>query len=198
MTRRDLKTISSRKRILDAATQCLVEGGYAAVTTMNVQDQAGVSRGHLLHHFHTRMALLTDLSAHVLDEYADVAATVCASAVGGADDRIARAINVMWLSYHHRHWWAVLETLVAARTSDQIGQVLISTDRRLSGLGRNAIDRIFGSELIARPRYEQTLELLAMSMRGVAVTYGFDRRDPNRDPHIQQWIDVTKPLLDAR
>ena len=45
-------------RLLEAAYECLLDGGYAATTVGHVQQRAGVARGTLLHHFPTRGALM--------------------------------------------------------------------------------------------------------------------------------------------
>ena len=38
-------------------------------------------------------------------------------------------------------------------------------------------------------------ETLLTSMRGVALTYGFDPRDPATDPHVAQWQGLARALL---
>ena len=48
----------AKDAILSAAIDCLLEDGYAATTTLRVQQRAGVSRGKLLHHFPSKRELL--------------------------------------------------------------------------------------------------------------------------------------------
>ena len=38
-------------------------------------------------------------------------------------------------------------------------------------------------------------ETLLTAMRGVALTYGFDPRDPQTDPHLEQWKQLARMLL---
>ena len=42
---------------------------------------------------------------------------------------------------------------------------------------------------------EAVRETLLTSMRGVALTYGFDPRDPSTDPHVAQWKAIARALL---
>ena len=64
-------TAATRKLILDAATDCLVEGGYARLTTVEVLKQANVSRGAMHHHFASRADLVSALIDHVLHKRLD-------------------------------------------------------------------------------------------------------------------------------
>jgi hypothetical protein len=82
------------------------------------------------------------------------------------------------------------------RTEDVIAEALLPEERRLGGVIRSSVDEMFGAALSGHPRYPQLRELLLTSMRGVAVTYGFDQRDPRTDPHLAQWKDTAHVLLE--
>ncbi len=55
------KSDSSRKRILDAATQIALERGPKQLTLDNVAKQCGMSKGGLMHHFKNKDALLAGM-----------------------------------------------------------------------------------------------------------------------------------------
>ena len=50
---------AAERKLLDATVAILIERGYAATTTLEVQKQAGVSRGVLLHYFGSRGELIS-------------------------------------------------------------------------------------------------------------------------------------------
>lgn len=52
------RSASTRKQILEATVRCLDAWGYGSVTNIRVADEAGVSRGAMMHHFPTRQALI--------------------------------------------------------------------------------------------------------------------------------------------
>ena len=54
------RTADTRRRALDATIRCLARDGYAATTTTKVAQEAGISRGGMLHHFPTRAELLSE------------------------------------------------------------------------------------------------------------------------------------------
>lgn len=68
--RRTRDPARTRLTLLDAAARALVERG-PRVSLDVVAQQAGVSKGGLLHHFPTREALMLALSAHVAGRWAD-------------------------------------------------------------------------------------------------------------------------------
>ena len=47
-----------RQRMLEAARTCLLEGGYANLSTRRIADQAGLALGHLHYHFGSKRQLL--------------------------------------------------------------------------------------------------------------------------------------------
>src|ERR1700747_1260126 len=56
---------ATRAALLDAALECLIEEGYANLTTRNVAERAGVSQGTQMHYFPTRAAFLAEAVRHV-------------------------------------------------------------------------------------------------------------------------------------
>ena len=57
--------VTTRLAILDATAECLVEDGYASLTTRRIAERAGIAQSTLMHHFETRERLLVDAVAHV-------------------------------------------------------------------------------------------------------------------------------------
>ena len=199
-TRREQRTVDSRDRILEAAVECLIEEGYTMATTLRIQTRAGVSRGRLLHHFPSREALLVAAAAHLAQERVRMSTETVVQALTRdltSGDRIGQLVELMWMTFHEPHFWAAMEVWTAARTNDGLAEAILPAERRLGGVIRTGVDRMWGPDLTGHPRYPQLREILLTSMRGAAMTYVFDRRDPRRDVHIAQWADLARVLLDA-
>ncbi|AEH09536.1 MULTISPECIES: TetR/AcrR family transcriptional regulator [Protofrankia] len=192
------RTLDSRQRILDATVDCLVRYGYAGTTTLVIQAEAGVSRGRLLHHFPSREVLLVAATQHLvttrltttwehfgklLDELPDGAA------------RLDRAVEMMWFTFHQPYFWAAMELWTAARTNEALREALAPAERRLGAAIRTAAEGAFGPALASRETFPQVRELLMTSMRGAAMTYGFDPRTAASDPHLPQWKQMARQLL---
>src|SRR5437773_8551518 len=57
----------TRRALLDAAVESLIEVGFSRTTTLEVQRRADVSRGALLHHFPSKAELLVAAVDHLAE-----------------------------------------------------------------------------------------------------------------------------------
>jgi AcrR family transcriptional regulator len=193
------RSSDSRARILDAAVACLIDGGYSGSTTLTIQSAADVSRGRLLHHFPSRDRLLVAAAQHlavkrVADTEERVRRVLDADQVG-LFERADRVIELLWESFSEPHFWAAVELWTAARSNSEIAEALRPEEKRLGAAIRASMARMFGDELADRPRFKQLRDLLLTSMRGTALTYTFDPRDPAGDAMLPQWKDLARVLL---
>jgi AcrR family transcriptional regulator len=195
--RREERTATSRARILDAAVECLVECGYGGATTLRIQARAGVSRGRLLHHFPSREALLVAASRHLATERLRRTdrRILAIPADLPPEERLDRAVELMWETFSEPHFWAAVELWAAARTDGELRAVLLPAEREIGAVIRAGVAQCYGPELTAHPRYEQIRDLVLTSMRGVGLTYALTRRDPRTDPHLPVWKSAARTLL---
>src|SRR5947208_2996268 len=61
------RVAETRARLLDATVECLAEIGYARMTTGDVAERAGMSRGAQLYHFQNKAELVATAVEHLLD-----------------------------------------------------------------------------------------------------------------------------------
>jgi AcrR family transcriptional regulator len=188
------RSSSSRRRILDAAVEVLVQEGYANATTVRIQHEAGASRGGLLHHFPSRDALLVAAVHHLAAERVRVQ--------GARTDwpsepraRIEAAVEAMWATYAQPYFWASVELWVAARSHPDLREALLPEEQAMGAMVRASTDNFFGQRICRHPQYPKVREVLNTSMRGVALTYAFDHRDPRTDPHLRDWKQIARRWL---
>ncbi len=194
------RTADSRQLILDATLDCLFEDGYARTTTVTIQTRAGVSRGRLLHHFPHRDGLLVAACQHLASRHlAEMQTWVSGTLDPDCPDaaRLDRAVGLLWSTFRQPYFWGAVELWTAARTDPGLRATLQPEERRLGTAIRHVVDAMFGGSITAAPGYPTVRELLFTSMRGVALTYAFDQRDPERDPHLPMWRAAARTLLAA-
>ncbi|MFC5064996.1 TetR/AcrR family transcriptional regulator [Actinomycetospora atypica] len=191
---REQRTSDSRLRILDAAVACLVESGYAGTTTLTIQARAGVSRGRLLHHFPSKETLLVAAAQHLAATRFASDGLAAAELPDDPEDRIDRVVEEMWTTFQQPYFWASVELWTAARTDPALAAALLPAERRLGAAIRGTVDAVFEAHG-DHPNYPMVREMLLTSMRGVALTYGFDPREAATDPHVAQWKQLTRTLL---
>ena len=61
------RSAETTTKLLDAASDCLVDLGWAGLSTNEVCRRAGVSRGALLHHYPTKLELIAAAIALITD-----------------------------------------------------------------------------------------------------------------------------------
>lgn len=189
----------SRALILAAAVDCLAEDGYAAATTLRIQARAGISRGRLLHHFPSRGALLVAAAQHLAAvRLAEAGREAGATLQGLAGrERVARATEALWATFREPAFWAAMELWTAARTDSELRECLRPQEQRLGAALRDLVATLYGPDVAGRPGFPAARDLLLSSMRGVALTYAFDDRDPATDRHLALWTRLTTTLLES-
>lgn len=181
----------TRERILAAAVVCLAEDGYAATTTSRIQERAGVSRGSLLHQFPARDDLLIAAVQHLaLARTADLDAQP-ERTVGDVD----ASIEALWDTLHGPLFAATLELWVAAKNNPDLAAALAPHEHELGRDIRAGIAEMFGDELAGHEAFPELLSVLLSSMRGVALTYTFERRDHRLDPNLVTWKRLARTYL---
>ena len=195
------RSLASRTRILDAAMACLVEEGYARTNTLSIQARAGVSRGRLLHQFPSKDELLVAAAHHVCAARLAETEAVERTLPSAADDPAARldaVIGLLWQTFHLPYFWAATELWVAARTEPALAEVIRPAERRLGKVIWGTMDALFGPQAAVHPMYPTLRQVLFTSMRGVALTYAFDRRDLATEPALAGWRRLARSVLLGR
>ena len=187
----------TRTRILDGAVEALVELGYAGASTSAVLARAGVSRGSLLHQFRSKDELLVAAVQHLAEARTRALATTPPPRTPDGALDVDRAVETLWATLRGPLFTATVELWVAARTNPALRDVLRPEEHRLGALIRESFGAVFGPDHAATPRFRSLCSLLWSSMRGVALTYTFDPRDPSRDPHLDEWKQLVRDHLDS-
>ncbi|HEX4400169.1 MAG TPA: TetR/AcrR family transcriptional regulator [Galbitalea sp.] len=182
----------TRERILAAAVTCLADEGYAATTTSRIQELAGVSRGSLLHQFPSRDDLLIAAVQHLgeqrtveLNDGAEVEAR-----------SIDEAVDALWATFQGPLFRAALQLWTAAQHNPELAAALAPREHELGRRIRLSMARLFGDASAAHPRFGDLVSLLISSMRGIALTYTFEKRDATNEPYLALWHALAHQALD--
>jgi AcrR family transcriptional regulator len=111
------------RKLLDAATEVLVELGYAGTSVQKVCERADVSQGGLFRHYPTREALMVavgeDVGRKLLADYKKKF-----EALAGAEDTLALAMRLVRDQCRSRLNQAWYELAIASRTSPSLRKAL--------------------------------------------------------------------------
>jgi AcrR family transcriptional regulator len=117
------------RKLLDAATDALIETGYAASSVQAICDRAEVSQGALFRHFPTREALMVavgeDVGKKTLDRYRREFV-----AMRGKEPPLPTALRLVRARTRSRTNHAWYELALAARTSPRLRRGLAPVAER--------------------------------------------------------------------
>src|SRR3954468_19997117 len=170
---------ATRKALLEATIQCLVEQGYAGTTTRAVSERAGVTTGALQHHFTSKEELVAEAIGHLAGK---LTAQLIEEGVPSAASRrqvTEQLVDYLWQTLNGPLIAAVTDLAVAGRTDPSLRERLAPVQRQaLDGLPL-AAQALFPGEA-ARPGFIGLIDTVLAAMRGV-VLLGFlsssDRED---------------------
>jgi AcrR family transcriptional regulator len=212
----------TRRALLDAAVQSLIEVGFARTTTLEVQRRAEVSRGALLHHFPSKAELLVAAIDHLAEirarEMKALAsqlppervmrsgdgegdepdpARVASPEVPGSDARTAAVLDLLWQCFSSPFFQVTMELRTAARTDPELRRALTIAERSLLERIIAQSRTLFGKAVAEHPGLERALVMTLQLMIGTAMSSVLHSDTAWLDTMIDEWKSLF-PLALAR
>jgi AcrR family transcriptional regulator len=183
--RQQERSRSTRRRVLEAAVECLVADGWAGTTTTLVAERAGVSRGAQLHHFPTRSALVLAAVEHLADRRtAELQAE--AAALPPGRDRVASTVRLMSTLFTGPLFAAAIEVWVAARTDATLREALVPVEARFGREAHRLTVALLGADE-TRPGVREAVQLTLDLLRGLGVANLLTDDSARRDRLLAEW-----------
>ena len=185
----DERSAETRRRLLDATIECLVEHGYANLTTARVVRRAGVTRGAQAHHFHTKADLVTAAVRHLATRRTELALEQVGRILR-SQDPIGDMLDLVWEVHSGPMFTATVELWLAARTDpvlrDQMAVVEPATTGSLTEFARGFFD-----DAVHQRALRDYIHTVLDTVRGVLVS-GFADLDDRRQ--AQRWARAKAEL----
>jgi AcrR family transcriptional regulator len=158
---------ATRRALLDATLQALVERGVAGTTTPAVCQLAGISQGALFKHFDTKAELLAaaaeDLFAGLIDLFrAEL------PLLAGTQDRAAASVDVLWRVFGDPKIDVAFELYNASRTDRDLAARLAPV-AAVHGENLHGLARELFPDAAARPEFDATVSLVVQAMQGASL-----------------------------
>lgn len=176
----------TRRALLDAAVESLIEVGFARTTTLEVQRRANVSRGALLHHFPSKAELLVA----AVDHLAEMRARELKLLAGQLPEGRARTdavLELLWQCFSGEMFQVAMELRTAARTDPELRPVLIAGERALRDRIFAQAKTLFGKDVSEHAGVERALDLTLQLMIGAAMTGVLHKDDARLRDLIDDW-----------
>jgi AcrR family transcriptional regulator len=119
-THQALKSAQTKARLVEATIRCLIKYGYSKKTTPKVAEEAGLSRGAMLHHFENgsqlMQATIVELHHKRLRAFRRAAET--------RDHNVRSLVRAYWSQVLRPNFIAFHELSIAARTDKELSAIL--------------------------------------------------------------------------
>ncbi len=175
------KSEMTRTAILDAALQCFYQLGYNSTTTEKIAAEAGVSRGAMLHHFPSRLALIGAAVKHLNEKrllaYEQEETEVQDQA---RFTRIEEGIDSYWRQLDSWLFVVFLELQVAARTDPELHEIMLPAVAEFDRASREATRKLF-PDLALSEQFNLAVYVSRYLLEGLAVNKITRESIPQRD-----------------
>jgi AcrR family transcriptional regulator len=162
---------ATRAALLAAAIDCLVEEGYANLTTRKVAERAGVSQGTQMHHFPTREQFVAEAIRHVAGELIREVHEQVPPEASGARERVEAVLDLLWAVHTGPLFQASMELWVASRTDPELRESMGELTREVNRMIVESTNELF-PEFASRRDSREVLDLTLATMRGLAMLHG--------------------------
>jgi AcrR family transcriptional regulator len=134
---------ATRQAIIDATIDCLVEEGYAALTTRRVAERVGIAQSTVMHHFETREALLVEAVIQVALRLADQALDKIDFAAMRTPEHREAVLDEAWVEFTSPQALAAAQLWAAVWSEPELAPVLRELEERLTGIIMNIAATLF-------------------------------------------------------
>ncbi len=159
---------ATRRRLLDAAVQVLVEDGYAGISASTVARRAGVSRGAQQHHFANRQTLVVEAVRHMSARELAVLQERIAELPDG-ESRVVGALDFIFEMYSGPFFAAILELSLAARREPELKAAIAEGERSMSLTVQQLGVEVLGEGVRADQELGHRWTTAIATIRGLAV-----------------------------
>jgi AcrR family transcriptional regulator len=162
------RSTETQARLLDATVACLVEHGYAGLTTAAISARAGLSQGALFLHYPSKADLVVAAVEHVFAQLARRYVEHLAAA-DRRRDPIGRAIRALWHILTLPEYLATNEVYLAARANADLRNAIRPMAlRHQENLLRSA-RQLHGDDVGPNPRFDEAFDTLILAMQAAAI-----------------------------
>jgi len=164
------RSASTRRLILEATIRCLDAWGYGAVTNLKVADEAGVSRGAMMHHFPTRQALIVATVEHAHEQISEFRRSELAKFPPGLA-RFRAIVDMSLVTQRMPEGVACNEIRFGSRSDPEIRAAVTPTASFISDEYGRLVARIAREAGLTPNRELQALTAtMAMAARSLAIS----------------------------
>lgn len=181
------KSANTRTQITEAAIRCFVEYGYSQTTTTLIAEKAGLSRGAMLHHFPSKLAVVSAAVEHLHAKRLKAFRKAVIKPTAGRD-HLRQSLEAYWAHVRHPMFVAFFELAVAARTDKELAAILRPAQQAFEGEWYKAAVEIFPEWKGRGEKFDLALDLVHYALEGMAISF-LTHKESERDERLIEYLD---------
>ena len=183
----------TRRRLLEAAVECLAEYGWSGSTVAAVAERAGVTRGAAQHHFPTREDLFTAAVEHVAAERLVTLHQTAAQLPPPGPARTEAVVDMLVRLYTGQLFRAALHLWVAAATEETLRERVVALENKVGREAHRAAVTFLGVDENADGVRETVQATLDMA-RGLGLANLLSDDSARRARVVRRWSVIIDEL----
>ncbi len=187
------KSASTRKLIVEAALQCLIKYGYSQTTTPRIAEEAGLSRGAMMHHFSNRLTVIQAAIEHLHAKRLR-AFKRAVSSLPENKPHLHDALEAYWRHVTHPLFVAFHELAVAARTDNDLEYILRPAQDAFYRAWYDLAVDLFPEWQSDRVSFDLALNLVQVTLEGMALSRLSTTPNPKAEARLFEYLEAR--LLD--
>ncbi len=163
------RSAETQRKLIDGAIAVLHRLGYGATTSGLIAQEAGVSRGAMLHQYPTKvdlmLAVVSDVYSRETNEYRERGM----SAVSPRE-RFYKFPEMMWDAFTRPSAMAVLEIMMGSRSDPELAARLAPLQRQIEAVSKGTVEAILReAQLPDIPEFNAMRRLFVAAVRGLSI-----------------------------
>jgi len=184
---------TTRRRLIEAAMDCIGERGWHGVTVAVIAERAGVSRGAAQHHFPTRESLVAAAVELLGEAQLDELRARAAGSPGGAS-RIEWVVEMLLTLYTGPMFRAALQLWAVASTDEQLRSVLVPLEARVGREAHRVAVGLLGVDE-TRPGVRELVQATLDLGRGLGLANLLTDDTRRREQIVREWARTLESRL---
>jgi AcrR family transcriptional regulator len=181
------KSASTRTQIIESAIKCFVEYGYSRTTTPLIAQKAGLSRGAMMHHFPSKLAIVRAAVEYLHSKRLRAFRKAVVKPVADVD-HVRQAVEAYWQHVRHPMFVAFFELAVAARTDKELADILKPAQEGFEREWYEAAVELFPEWKVGGERFELGFDLARYVMEGMAISF-LTHKETERDRRVLSYLE---------
>jgi len=183
---------ATRQAIIDATIECLIEDGYASLSTRRVAERAGVAQSTIIYHFETREALLVEAVTHAALRLAEQSLGRIDLAALRTPAQRELVLDEAWLEFTSPQALAAAQLWAAVWAEPELAPVLRELEDRVSAIIITTAGALL-PELSGDPRLPALLDASVALIRGLVLAIPVR----GHEAATARWKAIKPLILDA-